>query len=317
MLHVDNLSVRFSTPDGDVAAVNGLSFDLAAGQTLGLVGESGSGKSQTALALMGLLASNGKVAGSVQFDGQELVGRKDWRGLRGDKIGMIFQDPMTCLNPYLSIGAQMAEVLEFHRGSSREAAWAESQRLLEAVNVSDAQKRLKQFPHEFSGGMRQRVMIAMTLLTQPKLLIADEPTTALDVTVQAQILSLLAQLRRDFGLSILLITHDLGIVAEVCDEVLVLYAGQKMEHGAIASIIQHPSHPYTQGLLASRPRLDADLGEDLPAIAGNPPDLTRLPVGCPFAARCSQAEDRCWQERPAPTLHEGVTRACHRPLTTV
>jgi oligopeptide transport system ATP-binding protein len=246
LLEVDDLQVRFRTPEGYVRAVNRLSFALGAGEALGVVGESGSGKSQMALAIMGLLATNAEVEGKVRFEGQELLRLKpaQMNRIRGAQIGMVFQDPMTSLNPYLNIGTQMAEVLVQHRGMNTVAGLAESARMLEAVRVSDATRRLRQYPHELSGGMRQRVMIAMTLLCRPRLLIADEPTTALDVTVQAQILELLADLRREFGVAVLLITHDLGIVAELCERTLVMYAGQLMEYGPTARLLSQPGHPW-------------------------------------------------------------------------
>lgn len=245
LLSVENLCVRFATRDGDVQAVNDLSFDLATGETLGIVGESGSGKSQTAMAIMGLLADNATTTGRIVFDGHDLqtLRERDRRKVRGGRIGMIFQDPMTSLNPYLRIGVQMAEVLETHRGLRRSAALAESRRMLDAVQLSDAPQKLRAYPHELSGGQRQRVMVASALLTQPALLLADEPTTALDVTVQANLLALLADLRRDMGVAIVLITHDLGVVSQVCDRTLVLYGGQCMELGVTASVIDQPIHP--------------------------------------------------------------------------
>lgn len=313
LLDVDHLSIRFRTRDGTVDAVTDLSFTLEAGETLGIVGESGSGKSQTAMAIMGLLADNAKTEGRVVFDGQDLLKLREGkrRKIRGGRIGMVFQDPMTSLNPYLRIGLQMAEVLEVHRGLKRDAALAESRRMLEAVQLSDAAQKLRAYPHELSGGQRQRVMVAMTLLTQPALLLADEPTTALDVTVQANLLALLADLRRDMGVAIVLITHDLGVVSQVCDRTLVLYGGQCMELGPTASVIEQPIHPYTQGLLAARPRWDGDREAPLAALPGHPPNLAELPPGCPFAARCPEAESHCSQRR-ALLRHVGDrVVACH------
>ncbi|MAY26795.1 MAG: ABC transporter ATP-binding protein [Polycyclovorans sp.] len=313
LLDVDHLSVRFRTRDGDVEAVNDLSFTLHAGETLGIVGESGSGKSQTAMAIMGLLADNARTRGRIVFDGQDLLTlpERKRRKIRGARIGMVFQDPMTSLNPYLRIGLQMAEVLETHRDLQRDAALAESQRMLEAVQLADAKQKLRAYPHELSGGQRQRVMVAMTLLTQPALLLADEPTTALDVTVQANLLALLADLRRDMGVAIVLITHDLGVVAQVCDRTLVLYGGQSMELGPTASVIGQPIHPYTQGLLAARPRWEGDRTAPLAALPGHPPDLADLPQGCPFAARCPEAQAHCVQRRSLLRNVGDRVVACH------
>jgi len=313
LLDVDHLSVRFRTRDGDVEAVNDLSFTLHAGETLGIVGESGSGKSQTAMAIMGLLADNARTRGRIVFDGQDLLTlpERKRRKIRGARIGMVFQDPMTSLNPYLRIGLQMAEVLETHRDLQRDAALAESQRMLEAVQLADAKQKLRAYPHELSGGQRQRVMVAMTLLTQPALLLADEPTTALDVTVQAHLLALLADPRRDMGVAIVLITHDLGVVAQVCDRTLVLYGGQSMELGPTASVIGQPIHPYTQGLLAARPRWEGDRTAPLAALPGHPPDLADLPQGCPFAARCPEAQAHCVQRRSLLRNVGDRVVACH------
>ena len=314
LLEVSDLEVSFRTHDAVVRAVNGLSFSIDAGQTLGIVGESGSGKSQMALAIMGLLAQNAAVRGSIRFEGQELLGlpASKMNRIRGSRIGMVFQDPMTSLNPYLSIGAQMAETLVQHRGMNHVAGLAESARMLDAVRISDATQRLAQYPHEISGGMRQRVMIAMTLLCRPPLLIADEPTTALDVTVQAQILTLLGELQREFGVAIMLITHDLGVVAELCQRTLVMYGGQLMESGPTESLLAQPGHPYTRGLLDSRPTLDSPLDVPLAAIPGAPPDLSRLPPGCPFEPRCPRAFEPCAAQRPPPLPRAAaVIRACH------
>ena len=245
LLDVRDLSVEFKTPDGSLRAVDQLSFQLNAGATLGIVGESGAGKSQTALAILGLLARNAKVSGSIRFEGGELLGLRESKlaKLRGNRIAMVFQDPMTCLNPYLRIEMQIGEVLERHRGSSRSAARAESLRLLQAVQIADAASKMRCFPFELSGGQRQRVMIAMALACRPALLLADEPTTALDVTVQAQILDLFSQLRRDFQVAMILITHDLGVVSEVCDHTLVMYAGRSVESGATKDLLEAPGPP--------------------------------------------------------------------------
>ena len=319
LLSVRDLSVTFHTEDGEVTAVNDLNFELLKGETLGIVGESGSGKSQTAFAMMGLLAKNGKASGSVKFDGQELIGLPESKlnKVRANEIAMIFQDPMTSLNPYLRVGEQLDEVLRLHKGMGKAEARAESIRMLDAVKIPAAAKRINMYPHEFSGGMRQRVMIAMALLCRPKLLIADEPTTALDVTVQAQIMTLLNELKHDFGTTIILITHDLGVVAGICDHVLVMYAGRTMEYGSVDDIFYRPTHPYSFGLLGAVPRVDVELPELL-TIAGNPPNLQNLPKGCAFQERCDYAVGRCKESPPPLELFgEHRQRASFQTIETI
>lgn len=294
VLEVRDLNVEFKVMDGIVKAVNGLSFKAYDQEIIGVVGESGSGKSQTMLAVMGLLANNAKVSGSVKFMGQELIGMpaKELNKIRGDKIGMIFQDPMTSLNPYLKISSQMTEVLMLHKGLSYKDALNQSVQMLEHVKIPEAKNRINLYPHEFSGGMRQRVMIAMTLLTRPKILIADEPTTALDVTVQAQILQLLKELRKEMGMTIIFITHDMGVVANLCDRVNVMYGGWLMETSSIIETFNSPMHPYTQALLSAIPSLDAEV-DKLHTIPGEPPNLLNLPSGCPFQSRCEKVTEKC------------------------
>ena len=316
LLRVRDLRVCFETADGTVNAVNGVDLTVKAGQSLAIVGESGSGKSQLMYAIMGLLARNGSATGSVEFEGTELLGLGESRlnRVRAREIAMVFQDPMTALNPYMCISDQMSEVLTVHRGMRRREARQEAIRLLEAMDLPDAESRIDMYPHEFSGGMRQRVLIAMALSCRPRLLIADEPTTALDVTVQSQIMRLLAEVRAEFGTAIVLVTHDVGVVAGSCDDMVVLYAGRVMESGPVEDVFAAPLHPYTRGLLEAVPRLDRD-DETLPAIPGDPPDTHRLPSGCPFVERCPRAGTLCHRERPILELgpHERPV-ACHHPL---
>lgn len=294
ILEVKNLNVRFKTIDGMVSAVNGVSFSIESGDVLGIVGESGSGKSQTVLAVMGLLASNAVVSGSIKFMGQELVGMSyhALNKIRGNKLSIIFQDPMTSLNPYLTIKSQMIEVLRLHKGMSKRDSTIEAIRMLDFVRIPEAKERINLYPHEFSGGMRQRVMIAMSLLCRPELLIADEPTTALDVTVQAQILQILRDLQKEFKMSIIMITHDMGVVANICDQVNVMYAGSLMETGSINQIFSDPRHPYTTALLSSIPSLEQQV-EKLITIPGEPPNLMKLPQGCAFQGRCAKVHSGC------------------------
>jgi len=314
VLEVRDLQVRFATPDGEVSAVNGVSFDVNEGECVGIVGESGSGKSQLFMSVMGLLARNGRTLGSAKYRGTELVGMpvKDLNKIRGDKIAMIFQDSMTGLTPHLRIGRQMTEVLVQHKGMSEGDARKRALEMLNLVRIPEAGRRLAQYPHELSGGMRQRIMIAMALLCEPELLIADEPTTALDVTVQAQILDLMADLKTVTKAAIVLITHDLGTVAGLCDKVQVMYGGRFMETGTVRDIFYSSAHPYAAGLLSSMPRLTEERSEKLYAIPGQPPNLQRLPKGCPFQERCDFVHDRCVSELPL--LREvgpGHTKACH------
>ena len=314
MLDVTNLGVSFASGDGIVNAVNGVSFTLKRGETLGIVGESGSGKSQLAYAIMGLLAKNGSATGSVRFDGAELIGAPlaTLNTIRANHIAMVFQDPMTSLNPYMRVSDQMMETLIHHKGLSKQQALAECIRMLDAVKIPDAVGRIRLYPHEFSGGMRQRVMIAMSLLCKPDLLIADEPTTALDVTVQAQILHLLRDLQRDFGMATVLITHDLGVIAGFCREVIVMYGGQVMEQAPVDPFFASPSHPYARGLLHALPRVDAPDGEELYSIPGAPPNMTQDQKGCPFEPRCASAIPLC-KDRLSPLTQfaPGRKRACN------
>jgi len=316
LLRVENLEVRFDTPDGMVKAVNGMSFELNEGETLAIVGESGSGKSQLVMAIMGLLAENGHASGRAEFHGRDLMqmSAKELNSVRGRHIAMIFQDPMTSLNPFLTIEKQMIEVVMHHQGLSREEARAHAVEMLRAVRIPDPEERIRQYPHEYSGGMRQRVMIAMGLLCEPELLIADEPSTALDVTVQAQITELVGQLRKQTRMAIILITHDLAAVAEISDRIIVMYAGELVETGGVEDIFYRPQHPYTRGLLASVPRLDRVAEDELQTIPGNPPNLLELPSGCRFRDRCSRAMEKCLQRPPLWVAEDGRMSRCFLPM---
>ena len=299
LLEVKDLHTSFYTPAGEVKAVNGVSFNLERGKVLGIVGESGSGKSVTAYSIMQILEKTGKiVSGSVKFDGQELVGigEDGMKHIRGNKISIIFQDPMTSLNPTYTIGHQLMEAILLHTNRNKKQAWDRAVEMLRLVNVNEPEKRMKQYPYEFSGGMRQRVMIAMALACEPDILIADEPTTALDVTIQAQILELMQSLQKELGMAIIMITHDLGVVAQLCDEVIVMYAGSICEQGTADEIFYNPKHEYTKGLLRSIPTLESD-GQRLQPITGTPIDLLNMPAGCPFAPRCDAAMKICLRQR--------------------
>ena len=299
MLEVKDLHTSFFTPAGEVKAVNGVSFYLDHGKVLGIVGESGSGKSVTAYSIMQILEKTGKiVGGSIKFNGQELVGigEKGMKSIRGNKISIIFQDPMTSLNPTYTIGHQLMEAIMLHTKRNKKQARERAIEMLKLVNVNEPEKRMNQYPFEFSGGMRQRVMIAMALACEPDILIADEPTTALDVTIQAQILELMQSLQKELGMAIIMITHDLGVVAQMCDEVIVMYAGSICEQGSADEIFYNPQHEYTKGLMRSIPTVDSD-GSRLQPISGTPIDLLNMPKGCPFAPRCDAAMKICMRER--------------------
>ena len=314
LLAISDLSVTFATERGHVQALDGVSLSLNAGETLAVVGESGSGKSVTALSILGLLGDSGRGSdGSIEFGGEDLTKVSDQRlrEIRGNQIAFIFQEPMSSLNPVLTIGTQVAEPIWLHHKKSWSEAFEQAGELLQRVAIPDAVKRLEDYPHQFSGGMRQRVMIAMALACQPKLIIADEPTTALDVTVQAQILSLLKNLTKEANSSLILITHDLGVVARYADNVAVMYGGRVVETASARELYKNPQHPYTEGLMASIPKLDGDPGSRLYTIEGQPPDLSNLPSGCSFHPRCPYAQDKCTMTKP--TLSEVAPnhlRAC-------
>jgi oligopeptide/dipeptide ABC transporter ATP-binding protein len=314
LLQVQGLRTYFATRAGVVRAVDGVDLELEQGRTLGLVGESGCGKSVTSLSIMRLIDPPGRIepGSRVVFDGHDLTtaDEDELRQVRGNEISMIFQEPMTSLNPVYSVGNQIAEAVRLHQGVGQSTAWARAREMLELVGIPSPERRLHDYPHQMSGGMRQRVMIAMALSCSPKLLIADEPTTALDVTIQAQILELMRELRDRFGMAILLITHDLGVVAEMADEVAVMYAGRVVERGPVASIFQSPQHPYTEALLQSIPILGMTQAEPLRVIRGLVPSPMSWPPGCRFASRCDHAFDRCWRESPPLFQVEPQESAC-------
>jgi oligopeptide transport system ATP-binding protein len=313
VLEIKNLDVRFTTPEGEVQAVSDLSLSVGKGECLGIVGESGSGKSQTFMTALGLMAENGVARGEVMFNGVNLLkaGERKLTSIRGNKIAMIFQDPMTSLTPHMRIGRQLTEVLARHRGLDASAARDSAIAMLRRVQISEPERRFVMYPHELSGGLRQRVMIAMALLCGPEVIVADEPTTALDVTVQAQILDLIREVKETLHTAVVLITHDLGVVAGLADRVAVMYAGRIVEQGSVRDIFYHPNHPYTCGLLACTPYLDQAKTGKLTTIPGQPPDLQNLPPGCAFSPRCRESQECCRTERPVLSLatHAG-SKAC-------
>ncbi|MBQ7726151.1 MAG: ABC transporter ATP-binding protein [Clostridia bacterium] len=304
LLEINDEYLSFFTPAGEVKALNGVTFSLEEGEVLGIVGESGSGKSVTAYSVMGLTAFPGKlVGGTIRFNGHKVdeMTEKDFRKMRGNEVSIIFQDPMTSLNPVYTVGNQIEEVIKLHTNKTSAEAHARAKELLELVGINEPEKRLKQYLHELSGGMRQRVMIAIALACEPKLLIADEPTTALDVTIQAQILELMQELRQKLGMSIIMITHDLGVVASMCERIAVMYAGHIVEYGTTDEIFYSPSHEYTNGLIKSIPKLNAQETERLVPIEGQPVDLMNPPAGCPFAPRCEKCMKICLKKMPPKT----------------
>ncbi len=313
LLEVNNLSVQLLTPRGPAQAVRDVSFSLARGETLGLIGESGCGKSITALSLLGLLPDNATVSGSIRFDSKELVGASDGalRELRGNRIGMIFQEPMTALNPVHTVGHQVAEPLRLHRGASRNDAREQAIALMDRVGIANASGRFDAYPHQFSGGQRQRITIAMALACGPDVLIADEPTTALDVTLQGQILDLISDLVQERGMALILISHDLGVIAQNAARMMVMYGGSVVEIGPTAEVFAHRAHPYTRGLFGARPKVGATRGARLATIAGTVPELIDLPPGCPFSDRCPFMVPQCVDKRP------GITQIGHGALNRV
>ncbi|HEX2902623.1 MAG TPA: ABC transporter ATP-binding protein [Jatrophihabitans sp.] len=317
LLEVEDLTVDFVSGLGAAtSAVRQVTFSVEPGQRVGIVGESGSGKSVTTQAIMRLVADTARIDGRIRFDGQDVLGLtgSQLAAWRGSDIGIVFQDPMSSLNPLLRIGPQITEVLQRHRGLSKHQAREQAIRLLQTVGIPDAERRLRDFPHSFSGGMRQRVCIAIAVACTPKLLIADEPTTALDVTIQAQVLDLLDELSEQHGTAVILISHDLGVVSSFCDRILIMYAGRIMESGPTEQLISAPRHPYTRALLDSIPRLQGQLPGRLPTIAGAPPVGVLTEDRCSFASRCPRAEDRCWQQQPILPAAGSQPVACHFPL---
>ncbi len=317
LLEINNLKIIFDTPDGTVKAINDVSFDLLNNESLAIVGESGSGKTQLVFSILGLLARNATATGSIKYESQEILNLpdEDINNIRTNKISIIFQDPMTSLNPYMRICDQMNEVIIHHKGLNNIDATIQSIRMLDAVKIPDAKNKINMFPHEFSGGMRQRVMIAMSLLCNPNIIIADEPTTSLDVTVQSQIMELFKDIQKEFRTSFILITHNMGIVADACLKTLVLYGGKVMEYGLTTDVFLNPSHPYTIGLLETMPRIDKEY-EILKTIPGNPPNMMKLPNGCPFSSRCSYKVNDCLEiQPPIKTINnQNHQRACHVSL---
>ena len=314
LLEIKDLKISFFTPAGEVKAVGGISYDLNYGEVMGIVGESGSGKSVEAYSIMGLLQSPGEVVGgSISFDGEDVLKKSDreMQDFRGNSVSMIFQNPMTCLNPVYTIGNQLIEAVRVHKKISKAEAKARAIEMLTLVGINNPDKRMDQYPHEFSGGMKQRVMIAMGLICDPKMLIADEPTTALDVTIQAQIIELMKEIQQKTEMAIIFITHNLGVVAEICDKVSVMYAGKIVEQGKVEDIFYKPRHPYTVGLLNSMPRVDADEYERLIPIEGTPVDMLNPPEGCPFGPRCQHCMKICLRvEPPLVDLGDGHTATC-------
>ena len=318
LLEVKNIQIKFDTPDGDVQAVNEVSFNLNNKESLAIVGESGSGKTQLVFSILGLLANNASVSGSIKFNSKEILNLPDLEinKIRSNNIAIIFQDPMTSLNPYMRISDQLSEVLIHHKGISKKIALKKSIDMLDAVKIFDARNKIHMFPHEFSGGMRQRVMIAMSLLCNPNIIIADEPTTALDVTVQAQIMELFADIQKEFNTSFILITHNMGIVAGTCDKTLVMYGGRVMEYGPTEDVFLKPLHPYTIGLLETVPRIDREY-DFLKTIPGNPINMLDLPKGCPFADRCTYQMSKCLTSLPSIEIvnKHNHQRACRLPVS--